>query len=59
MRCCAWESKCDGMVQVSFGIDGVFPLQGDMTEWLRWWTRNPLGHSRVGSSPTVIVFVCN
>ena len=27
---------------------------GYLTEWLRWWTRNPLGNSRVGSNPAVV-----
>jgi hypothetical protein len=31
-----------------------FPLWGYLTEWLRWWTRNPLGNSRVGSNPAVV-----
>ena len=29
-------------------------LWGYLTEWLRWWTRNPLGNSRVGSNPAVV-----
>ena len=28
--------------------------RGHLTEWLRWWTRNPLGNSRVGSNPAVV-----
>ena len=31
-----------------------------MAEWLRRWTRNPMGYSRAGSNPvrSVIVFFC-
>ena len=32
-------------------------LWGYLTEWLRWWTRNPLGNSRVGSNPAVVELV--
>ena len=28
-----------------------------MTEWLRRWTVNPLGPSRVGSNPIFVVFL--
>jgi hypothetical protein len=31
---------------------------GHLTEWLRWWTRNPLGNSRVGPAPLVNVLHC-
>ena len=27
-----------------------------VAEWLRRWTRNPLGSARVGSNPTGVVF---
>ena len=26
-----------------------------MTEWLRWWTANPLGSARAGSNPVLVV----
>ena len=28
-----------------------------VAEWLRRWTRNPLGSARVGSNPTGVVFL--
>ena len=28
-----------------------------VAEWLRRWTRNPLGSARVGSNPTGVVFI--
>ena len=39
------------MVQMTFaGHDSV-------TEWLRWWTRNPLGSARRGSNPLAVAFL--
>ena len=35
-------------------ITSCILLWGHLTEWLRWWTRNPLGNSRVGSNPAVV-----
>ena len=43
---CSIFSKKSGNVSSS--------LWGYLTEWLRWWTRNPLGNSRVGSNPAVV-----
>ena len=31
-------------------------LRDTVAEWLRRWTRNPLGSARVGSNPTGVVF---
>ena len=30
-----------------------------MAEWLRRWTRNPMGYSRVGSNPTRSEYLCH
>jgi hypothetical protein len=38
-------------------ITSCILLWGHLTEWLRWWTRNPLGNSRVGSNPAVVAAV--
>ena len=32
-------------------------INDTVSEWLRRWTRNPLGSARVGSNPTGVVFV--
>ena len=37
----------------------LLSLWGHLTEWLRWWTRNPLGNSRVGSNPAVVAALLN
>ena len=29
----------------------------NVTEWLRWWTRNPLGSARRGSNPLAVAFL--
>jgi hypothetical protein len=31
-------------------------FEGSVSEWLRRWTRNPLGSSRAGSNPAAVVF---
>ena len=31
--------------------------QDSVSEWLRRWTRNPLGSARVGSNPTAVVLI--
>jgi hypothetical protein len=36
------------------GVIDIVTNTGYLTEWLRWWTRNPLGNSRVGSNPAVV-----
>ena len=30
-------------------------VQGSLSEWLRRWTRNPLGSARAGSNPAAVV----
>ena len=32
-------------------------INDTVSEWLRRWTRNPLGSARVGSNPTGVDFV--
>ena len=31
---------------------------GSVSEWLRRWTRNPLGSTRAGSNPAAVVLFC-
>ena len=30
---------------------------GSLSEWLRRWTRNPLGFARVGLNPAAVVYI--
>ena len=34
-----------------------FENHDSVSEWLRRWTRNPLGSARAGSNPAAVVFV--
>ena len=36
----------------------VTKIMDSVTEWLRWWTRNPLGSARRGSNPLAVESVC-
>ena len=36
-------------------LDRHKQIQDSVTEWLRWWTRNPLGSARRGSNPLAVV----
>ena len=31
-------------------------IHDEVTEWLRWWTVNPMFSARVGSNPIVVGF---
>jgi hypothetical protein len=37
--------------------DGIHPWHDTLSEWLRRWTRNPLGSARRGSNPLGVDFV--
>ena len=30
---------------------------GSLSEWLRRWTRNPLGFARAGSNPAAVAYI--
>ena len=57
-----WSEDCSVIVDSCYVLQYFFEKSGNvssslwgyLTEWLRWWTRNPLGNSRVGSNPAVV-----
>ena len=47
--------ECCNCIYVCLCLCQFHRMKGCLTEWLRWWTRNPLGHSRVASNPAAVV----
>ena len=69
---CMWNQFEDWNYCILLNMFENFPLQSkethysrgllhirkhdSVTEWLRWWTRNPLGSARRGSNPLAVGF---
>ena len=49
--CCVITAQLLSLLLIVFSKESVQTLNVVVAEWLRRWTRNPLGSSRAGSNP--------
>ena len=50
-----WPTAHQAQHIVDMVVMIVMVVSDTVTEWLRWWTRNPLGSARRGSNPLGVV----